>query len=76
MIKEVMSANTVKLRLPVSVKIHLVVNVSRVVRYKELVKEQRVEESKLVGTNDNKEYKVEKILNKRIVQEYIKYLVR
>ena len=76
MIKEVMSANIVKLRLPVSVKIHLVVNVSRVVRYKELVKEQRVEESKLVGTNDNKEYKVEKILNKRIVQEYIKYLVR
>jgi len=76
MIKEVMSANTVKLRLPVSVKIHLVVNVSRVVRYKELVKEQRVEESKLVGTNDNKEYKVEKILNKRIVQEYIKYLFR
>jgi len=45
MIKEVMSANTVKLRLPVSVKIHLVVNVNRVVRYKELVKKQRVEES-------------------------------
>jgi len=44
MIKEVMS-----------VRIHPVVNVSRVVEYKELVKEQRVEEPKLVEANDNKE---------------------
>ena len=60
----------------VSVRIHPVVNVSRVVEYKELVKEQRVEEPKLVEANDDKEQKMEKILNKRIVQGYIKYLVR
>ena len=39
----------------VSVRIHPVVNVSRVVEYKELVKEQRVEEPKLVEANDDKE---------------------
>ena len=39
----------------VSVRIHPVVNVSRVVEYKELVKEQRVEEPKLVEINNDKE---------------------
>ena len=47
-IEEVVSKNAVKLRLPVSMKIHLMVNVSRIVRYKELVKGQRGEEPKLV----------------------------
>ena len=37
-IKKVVSKNTVKLKLPVSIRIHPVVNVSRVVRYRELVK--------------------------------------
>jgi len=48
MIKEVVSKNAVKLRLLASIRIHPVINVSRVVRYRELVKEQRVEEPKLV----------------------------
>ena len=34
-IEEVMSSNAVKLQLPSSMRIHLVVNVSRIVRYKE-----------------------------------------
>jgi len=38
-IKEVMFKNTVKLKLPASMRIHPVVNMSRVVRYKELGKE-------------------------------------
>jgi len=37
-IEEVMSRNTVKLKLPVSMRIHLVVNVSKVVRYRKPVK--------------------------------------
>jgi len=37
-IEEVMSSNAVKLRLPSSMRIHPVVNVSRIVRYKEQVK--------------------------------------
>jgi len=36
-IEEVVLLNVVKLRLPSSMKIHLVVNVSQVVRYRELV---------------------------------------
>ena len=47
-IKEVISKNIVKLELPASIRIHLVVNVSRVVKYRELVKGQRVKEPKLV----------------------------
>jgi len=34
-IEEVVSLNTVKLRLPSSMRIHPVVNVSRIVRYRE-----------------------------------------
>ena len=37
-IEEVVSTNAVKLRLPSSMRIHLVVNVSRIVRYKEQIK--------------------------------------
>ena len=37
-IEEVVSSNVVKLQLPSSMRIHLVVNISRIVRYKEQVK--------------------------------------
>ena len=47
-IEEIVSSNVVKLRLPSSMRIHLVVNVSWIVRYKEQVKGQRKEEGKLV----------------------------
>ena len=45
-IKEVVSSNTVKLQLPSSMRIHPVVNVSQIVRYKEQVKGQKKEEGK------------------------------
>ena len=48
-------------------RIHLVVNVSRIVRYRKPVKEQRVEELKSVEVDEVKKWKVEKILNKRKV---------
>ena len=38
MIEKVVLANTVKLKLLVLIRIHLVVNVSKIVRYKEQVK--------------------------------------
>ena len=47
-IKKVVSSNTVKLRLPSLMKIHLVVNVSQIVRYKEQVKGQKKEKGKLI----------------------------
>ncbi len=40
-IEEVVSSNAVKLRLPTLMRIHPVVNVSRIVQYKEQVKGQK-----------------------------------
>ena len=54
-VKEKISRNMVKLKLLPSMKIYLVVNVSRVVRYKKLVKRQKVEEQKLVEVDGVKE---------------------
>ena len=45
-IKEVISKNVVKLKLPAPMRIYRVVNVSRIVRYREPVKGQRMEELK------------------------------
>ena len=45
-IEEVVSTNMVKLQLPSSMRIHPVVNISRIVRYREQVKEQKKEEEK------------------------------
>jgi len=64
MIEEVVSKNMVKLKLPTSMRIHLVVNVSKVVKYRKLVKGQRIKEAKLVEVKEIKEWEVEKILNK------------
>jgi len=47
-VKEVILKNVVKLKLLVSMRIYLVVNISRVVRYRKLMKRQRVKEPKLV----------------------------
>ena len=45
-IEEVVSMNVVKLQLPSSMRIHLVVNISWIVWYKEQVKGQKKEEGK------------------------------
>ena len=47
-IEDVVFTNAVKLQLPTSMKTHPVVNVSRVVWYKEQVKEQKAKKVKLV----------------------------
>jgi len=51
-IEKIVSKNTVKLKLLASIRIHLVVNISRVVRYREPVNGQRVEEPKPVDINE------------------------
>ena len=75
-IEEVVSLNVVKLQLPNSMRIHLVVNVSRIVWYKEQVKGQKKEEGKLVEVEGVEEQEVEKILNKKKIRGVEKYLVR
>ena len=74
-IEEVILKNVVKLKLPVLMRIHSVVNVSRVVKYRELVKGQRVKKLKPVEVEEVEEWEVEKILNKRKVREVKKYLI-
>ena len=75
-IEKVVSTNAVKLRLPSSMRIHLVVNVSQIVQYKEQVKGQRKEEGKPVEIEGIQEWEVEKILNKKKIRGVEKYLVQ
>ena len=74
-IEEVVSSNTVKLRLLSLMRIHLVVNVSRIVRYKEQMKGQKKERGKLVEVEGVEEWEVEKILNKKMMRGVVKYLI-
>ena len=75
-IEEVVSTNVVKLQLPSSMRIHPVVNVSRIVQYKEQIKGQKKEEGKPVEVEKVKEWEVEKILNKKKMRGIEKYLIR
>jgi len=74
-VREIISLNTVKLELPSTVKIHLVVNVSRIRRYIEQVEEQKKEQLAPVIIEGEEEWEVERILNKRRVRGKDKYLV-
>ena len=56
-------------------RIHPVVNVSQIVRYKEQVGGQKKEKAKPIEVKEVEEWKVEKILNKRKIRGVKKYLV-
>ena len=64
-IKKIVSLNAVELELPSTIKIHSVVNVSRIQRYVEQVEGQRKEQPAPVVIEGEEEWKVEKILNKQ-----------
>ena len=51
-------------------------NVSRIVQYKKQVEGQKKEEGKPIEIEGVKEWKIEKILNKRKIREVDKYLVQ
>jgi len=57
-------------------RIHPVVNVSRIVHYKEQVKGQKKEEGKLVEVEGVEEWEVEKVLNKKKIRGVEKYLIQ
>jgi len=75
-IKGIISSNTVELELPKSIRIHPVVNISRVRLYKPQVEGQKKIPPKLVIIEGEEKFEVEKILNKRIVWGKEKFLVR
>jgi len=75
-IKKIISLNAVELELPSTIKIHSVVNVSRIQRYVEQVEGQRKEQPAPVVIEEEEEWEVERILNKWQIREKDKYLVR
>jgi len=75
-IKGIVLSNVIELELPKSIKIHPVVNVSRVQLYKSQVERQKKIPPKPVIIEGEEEFEVEKILNKRTVRGKKKFLVR
>jgi len=63
-IKRIVSSNAVELELPSMIKIHLVVNVSRIRRYVGQVKGQKKEQPAPVIIKREEKWEVERILNK------------
>ena len=74
-VKRVILTNAIKLELPSSIKIHPVINISRVQKYRDQVEGQKKEQPLPVIIEEEEEYKVEKILNKRKFRERDRYLV-
>jgi len=74
-VKGIVSSNAIELELPRTIKIHPVVNISRVRLYKPQVEEQKKTLPKLVIIEEEEEFEVEKILNKQVVRGKEKFLV-
>jgi len=57
-------------------RIHPVVNVSQIVRYKDQMKGQKKEEGKPVEVEEVEEWEVKKILYRKKIRGVEKYLIR
>jgi len=74
-VKKIVLSNAVELELPSTVKIHPVVNVSRIQQYVGQVEGQKKEQPLPVIIEGEEEWEVERILNKQQVRGKDKYLV-
>ena len=75
-IKKIILTNAVKLELSSIVRIHPVVNISRIHRYIGQVEEQKREQPAPVIIEGKEEWEVKRILNKQQIREKDKYLVQ
>ena len=75
-VKKIISANAVELELSSTIRIHPVVNISKMCRYIGQVEGQRKEQPASVIIKGEEEWKVERILNKRHIRVKDKYLVQ
>ena len=73
--KGIISTNAIELDLPNTVRIHPVVNISRVQRYKDQVEGQKKKRPAPVIIEGEEEYEIEKILNKKKFRGKDRYLV-
>jgi len=76
MVKKIVLENAVELELPVSLRIHPVVNVRRIVKYREQVEGQKKIPPPPVEVAGEKEYEVEEILDRQERRGKTKYLVK
>ena len=67
-IKKIVLSNAVELELPSTIKIHLVVNISRIQKYVGQVEEQEKEQPAPVIIEGEEEWEVERILNKQWIR--------
>jgi len=75
-VRKIVSENVVELELLVVLRIHLVVNMRRIVKYKEQVEEQKKIPPPPVKVDGEKEYEVEEILDRQERKGKTKYLVK
>jgi len=75
-VKKIISENAVELELPVSLRVHPVVNVRRLVKYREQVEGQKKIPPPPVKVAGEKEYEVEEFLDKQERRGKTKYLVK
>ena len=76
MVKKIVSENAVELELPAMLRIHPVVNVRRLVKYREQVEGQKKVPPPPVEVAGEKEYEVEGILDRQEKRGKTKYLVK
>jgi len=76
MVRKIVSENAVELKLPVSLWIHPVVNVRRIVKYREQVEGQKKIPPPPIEVAGEKEYEVEEILDRQERKGKTKYLVK
>jgi len=76
MVKKIVSENAVELELPALLRIHPVVNIRRIVKYREQVEGQKKIPPPPVKVDSEKKYVVEEILDKQERREKTKYLVK
>ena len=75
-VRKIVSENAVELELPVSLRVHPVVNVRRLVKYREQVEGQKKIPPPPVKVAGEKEYEVEEILDRQERRGKTKYLVK
>ena len=75
-VRKIMLENAVELELLVLLRIHPVVNIKRIVKYKEQVKGQKKIPPPSIEVASKKKYEVEEILDRQEKRSKTKYLVK
>ena len=73
---KIVSENAVELELLVLLRIYLVVNMRRIVKYQEQIERQKKIPPPLVKVKKKKKYEIKKILDRQERRKKPKYLVR